>query len=276
MEQEQKPPNRSFIRELVPDWTPAREHVLWTVRTVILVVVALLGVLLFLWVVSFPFSKTVWDALKVFAVPITVGAAVPLLTWLQKKRELDVENQCAQDEALQAYLDQMSQLLLDKDRPLRQSAEGTEVRTLARARTKEVLWKLDPHRKRNLVQFLYEACLIKRGNKIIGLSGADLRNAYLHNLDLINADLTGADMKGTDLSEAKLSEADLRGSMLGGADLSGADLSGADLRQAKEWTEDQLTAAHLQDATMPNGQKYEDWLKDKEGRGEDGENSGSS
>jgi len=27
---------------------------------------------------------------------------------------------------------------------------------------------------------------------------------------------------------------------------------------------------------MPNGQKYEDWLKEKEGRGEDGENSGSS
>jgi len=27
---------------------------------------------------------------------------------------------------------------------------------------------------------------------------------------------------------------------------------------------------------MPNGQKYEDWLKDKEGGGEDGENSRSS
>jgi uncharacterized protein YjbI with pentapeptide repeats len=132
---------------------------------------------------------------------------------------------------------------------------------------------LDPHRKRNLLQFLYEACLIKRGIKIIDLSGADLRKAYLHNLDLINADLRGADMKGANLSESKLSEADLRGSMLRGADLSGADLSGADLHQAKEWTEDQLTAAHLEGATMPNGQKYEDWLKSK-GRGEDGENSG--
>ena len=58
--------------------------------------------------------------------------------------------------------------------------------------------------------------------------------------------------------------------MLGGADLREADLSGANLREAKEWTEDQLTAAHLEGTTMPNGRKYEDWLKDREGRGEDG------
>ena len=32
-------------------------------------------------------------------------------------------------------------------------------------------------------------------------------------------------------------------------------------------------AASLEGAIMPNGQKYEDWLKSK-GRGEDGENSG--
>jgi hypothetical protein len=32
----------------------------------------------------------------------------------------------------------------------------------------------------------------------------------------------------------------------------------------------------LKGATMPNGQKYEEWLKDKEGRGEDRENSSRS
>ena len=41
----------------------------------------------------------------------------------QRERELQVENQRAQDTALQAYLDQMSQLLLDRDRPLRQSQQ---------------------------------------------------------------------------------------------------------------------------------------------------------
>jgi hypothetical protein len=47
--------------------------------------------------------------------------------------------------------------------------------------------------------------------------------------------------------------------------LSGAKLSEADLSEA-----------HLEGATMPNGQKYEDWLEDKEGPREDGENSGLS
>jgi hypothetical protein len=32
-------------------------------------------------------------------------------------------------------------------------------------------------------------------------------------------------------------------------------------------------AKSLEGATMPNGQKYEDWLKDKQGSGKDGENN---
>jgi hypothetical protein len=59
--------------------------------------------------------------------------------------------------------------------------------------------------------------------------------------------------------------------------LNGANLSGADLCGAKGVTNEELEqqALSLVDATMPNGQKYEDWLE-SEGRGEDGEDSGSS
>jgi hypothetical protein len=46
--------------------------------------------------------------------------------------EQDLAEQRAQDEALQAYLDQMSSLILDKDRPLHQTQEGDAVRILAR------------------------------------------------------------------------------------------------------------------------------------------------
>jgi uncharacterized protein YjbI with pentapeptide repeats len=49
--------------------------------------------------------------------------------------------------------------------------------------------------------------------------------------------------------------------------MSGADLSGANLREATGWTEEELRrASSLEGATMPDGQKYEDWLK---GRGPD-------
>jgi hypothetical protein len=48
------------------------------------------------------------------------------------------------------------------------------------------------------------------------------------------------------------------------ADLEGADLGVANLTIAQGWTKDQLAAARsLEGATMPNGQMYEDWLKDR-------------
>jgi hypothetical protein len=64
-----------------------------------------------------------------------------------------------------------------------------------------------------------------------------------------------------DLSEANLS----------GVNLRQADLSRTNLSVAFGWTETQFRAAiSLESATMPNGQKYEEWLKDKQARGEDG------
>src|SRR5215218_202508 len=91
----------------------------------------------------------------------------------QRERELEVENQRAetdrqiaaqsrQDGMLQAYIDQIGQLLLDKDRPLlnattaievRPETDGDEVRTLARARTLTVLPSLDGERKGSVLQF---------------------------------------------------------------------------------------------------------------------------
>ena len=123
---------------------------------------------------------------------------------------------------------------------------------------------------------LSEANLSEANLNEADLSNANLRNAYLSfaylsEADLSNAYLSGADLRGAYLSEADLSEADLIGADLSNANLSEADLRGADLggaylRYAKGWIEEQLLAAHsLEGATMPNGQKYEDWLKSKEG-----------
>jgi hypothetical protein len=80
----------------------------------------------------------------------------------------------------------------------------------------------------------------------------------LHATDLKLAVLSGANLSGANLSDANLSEADLSEANLRGATLTNADLTGT------------LLAA----ATMPDGQKYEDWLKSKD-REEDGENGGS-
>jgi hypothetical protein len=69
-----------------------------------------------------------------------------------------IEDQRAQDDALQAYLDSMSRLLLEED--LRNSQEGDVTNALARARTLTVLRRLDGDGKGSVVQFLYESRLI--------------------------------------------------------------------------------------------------------------------
>jgi uncharacterized protein YjbI with pentapeptide repeats len=198
--------------------------------------------------------KSLWDWLQLFIVPLAL-AAIGLWFAAQQdahqqqiedkraKSDRHIEEQRAQDAALQAYLDQMSQLMLEGD--LLGSKQGSEVRTLARARTRTILVRLDSRRKGSVVQFLYEAGLINKKHPVVSLfdvrlSGADLNGADLSGADLSDAELVDADLSGgADLSDANLIGTDLRkadlvnttldGANLGGADLSGADLSGATL-----------------------------------------------
>jgi hypothetical protein len=144
----------------------------------------------------------------------------------------------------------MSTLLLEKN--LRSSEEDSEVRTLARARTLTVLRRLDGKRKGSVLKFLSESRLIDEEDPVLYLAGTDL---------------LGASLIGGELRRAYLS-----GAYLSGAYLIGAHLIGTNLSEAIGWTVEQLSQARsLEGATMPDGQKYEDWLKSKDG-GEDGEN----
>ena len=116
-------------------------------------------------------GMTVRDWLQLLIVPFALVVISFLFTAQQDQRQQQIENQRAeaerelaeqraQDEALQAYLDQMSTLLLEKD--LRKSEAGSEVRTLARARTLTVLRRMDGTRKGSIMQFLAESDLISK------------------------------------------------------------------------------------------------------------------
>jgi uncharacterized protein YjbI with pentapeptide repeats len=249
-------------------------------------------------------GKTNWDWMQL-GLQIYAAILIPLVLAFVGYRftsELDVrqrnfEQQRAQDLTLQGYLDSMSRLVLeDLDNP--------KVRDVMRARTLTTLSTLDPGRKSEVMQFLDEANLVQsQGEKqpVISLNGADLHdarlwnaglagakleqanldraklgNAFLRDASLVMAELDDADLSYAelesanlayaDLTEISLERADLSDSRLVLADLTDADLEGADLTDAKGWTVAQLTAAKsLEGATMPNGQKYEEWIKDKNG-----------
>jgi Pentapeptide repeats (8 copies) len=256
-----------FIKSLVADWRPpSQQQILRWTRSALAVGFVVFVVLLLLYVIGRLFGMGLLDLLKILAVPITIGAAVPLLNWLQKERELKVEQQRAQDEALQAYLDQMSQLITDKEQPLHRAPPSDSLRTVARARTLTVLELLDASRKPNVVRFLAESILIQnvkglpiislrraslRGADLIGanLRGADLVEADLEDTDLIGADLRSADLRMADLVRANMIRADLRSAKMGSADLAGADLSRAKLSQA-DLSQADLSQADLRDADL--------------------------
>jgi uncharacterized protein YjbI with pentapeptide repeats len=196
-------------------------------------------------------EKKLWDWLQLLsalAIPVVLAVAGFWFTAQQAEHQQEIEQrraaaeraleeQRAQDTALQAYLDQMSALMLEEH--LRNSDRRSEARTLARARTLTVLERLDPKRKRSVVQFLYESSLIDKDGPIVSLSDADLSSVDLRFKDLIQADLSEAD-----LSEANLSNADLTDANLNNAVLSDADLPSVFLKDAS------LAHAHLTDANL--------------------------
>jgi len=230
------------------------------------------------------FGIPVLKLLQIFAVPLTLGALVPLLNWLQEKRELVVENQRAkgqvlleqrraQDQALQAYLDQMSQLLANN----KALKPDDRVSAIVRARTLSLLETLhspllDPAMIRAVVLFLYEAGLISvKDGPIIRLTGANVEGASLTmrglpsrptQTDLGTVDASNRSAKEMlcaapkpapelDLSGVSLGRTRLNQALMTRVDLSDADLSEAALLDTY-LSGSRLVNANLSDAILVN------------------------
>jgi hypothetical protein len=121
----------------------------------------------------------------------------------------------AQQESLQTYLGDMGELLLRDTDPLHAASPGSEVSTLARAKTVTVLAGLDSQGKSVLIQFLVEARLIQGfegENPIITLRYADLSYADLSGADLHNADLS--DAQGVNKEQIEQQAASLKGAIM--------------------------------------------------------------
>ncbi len=267
-------------------------------------------------------QRSLWDWLSLLLVPtvLAIGGLWVEDQVAKRQQELEderakqammLEEQRAKEEALQAYLDQMSELILAHNLRRCDVAEEQcyEARLLAQARTVTVLQRLDSDQTQHVIGFLQVSDLLgaedpsedpetagKKARRLVNtsLSGADLAGTDLGDADLSFSDLSGADLHeayldNTKLEYAHLIDADLSNAYMVGAnlgeaeltkvDLSAADLSGAYLGGAYKITEDGskklITAAELEQqtkllegATMPNGQKYEDWLE-SQGSGEE-------
>lgn len=215
-------------------------------------------------------AKTLWDWLSLLGVPFSLAVLGFVLQQLQQSRaeqqakaekvsaeqQVRIEKEIAEsnqrEEALQNYLDRLSELLIDKNliatavrfqAASETHAEGTlppstileekelldAASDVIRARTLSLLRRLeqDGERKGDVIRFLIEAKVI---NKLkLSLSGVDLKDADLKDADLTAVDLRDADLRGANLMGAKLINADLINANLCEANLKFANLMGAKL-----------------------------------------------
>jgi uncharacterized protein YjbI with pentapeptide repeats len=143
----------------------------------------------------------------------------------------EVETRRAQGISVQAYFEQMGNLLLDKN--LRKAKTEGEVRILAQAQTHTVLPTLNADRKRSIVVFLHKSMLIQHPNPILDLVGADLRDVDLSNAHLAGINLKDANLQKADFQKANLQGANLQDANLRGATLTYTELSPEQLKQVK-------------------------------------------
>ena len=227
-------------------------------------------------------NKTIWAWLNL----VGVSSAIIIVGWIvtrkQRDRDEAIALEKAQDEALQAYLDQMSNLVVDhklgqklgnargKDSDgehkfkfevwtkeaklswgLAEEESEDHIPEVAQARTTAVLLSLDARHKRRPLKLIHELGLIKREDNVLDLTNAGLDHADLSELSLREAHLVGADLRvsdlsGADLSKSDLTEADLRGADLRRANLGNTILTRANLLPYDERDPERLSPHRLQ------------------------------
>jgi hypothetical protein len=181
-------------------------------------------------------GNTLWDWLKLLVLPVVLAIgglwfnaqqshASRQVTLQQHQTDIQIASDRQQEDALDTYLEQIAQLLLDKQ--LKESHPESDVREVARVRTLTAVWRVGKYRKGVLLKFLYEAGLIEKDSVVIDLAGADLSHAHL-----FGANLSGANLHGANLSGANLEKADLSGAILEEVNLSQAQLQGANMNGA--------------------------------------------
>jgi Pentapeptide repeats (8 copies) len=189
-------------------------------------------------------QRTVWDWLSLVGIPLAGGIVIAGVGYAfnrkQREREEAVERLNAQDTALQSYLDQMSDLLVNQH--LRSLPRRSDIHKLGEARTLAALLGLDSDHKRRPLKLVYDLGLITIKEPLF-----ELENAGLDQADLSELSLRGASVR----------RADLRGANLHGADLSRSDLSDADLSRANLLPYDErhpakLSIHNLKDHALPS------------------------
>lgn len=213
-------------------------------------------------------GKTLWDWLQLLLVPVVLAIVAFSFNAGQASMNQQLEQQSMQEQVVDTYLDQMSNLLLQYH--LHDSQLGDPIRAIAQAITLTALDRLDSEHKNIIILFLYRADLLKyhyykHGEKecidsslhnkfsneqpIITLSQGNIEGVTINNLKLSCIDLHNMNLEGSNFSTSLLDRADLGLSLAMNADFSHASMKAANLYYL-DLSDANLQGALLQYANM--------------------------
>jgi hypothetical protein len=204
-------------------------------------------------------QKTLWDLGRDFSGAIVLLVLIyaffrdraqarqtSLKDRAERRQEIELVRDQGREAALEAYLAQMKDLLVEKN--LRRAQQTDEVSVIARTLTLATMLRLDGRRNGTLLRFLTEAVGLSKESPVYlayaDLSQVDLQGAFIPEINLSEARLAGADLSGAIMTEADLNRAYLHQANLTRANLNGVDLRGAIL------TEADLSRAYLHQAKL--------------------------
>jgi len=164
-------------------------------------------------------GKTLWDWMNLLIIPVVLALGGILYNRAEKQNEQRHADDSLQEAVLSAYLDKISNLLLNNN--LRGENANTAAKDVALGWTTMVLPRLNGERKGVVLQFLYGANLLNKDDPVLLLADIDLSGISLH-----------AWLEGIYLNGANMAKADLEGCYFWGANLSATYLEGANLEKA--------------------------------------------
>jgi len=163
-------------------------------------------------------GKTLWDWMDLLLIPLLLALAAYYFTKTQRDKDIEISTSGRQEEALQMYLDKMTELILTQNLKWRTG----EISRIARARTLTILDMLSGKLKGRVLCFLLESDLLSGKKPFIDLESANLagleilevggvfNNVKMNYVILANSKLFGTKFCNSDLAGVTFENAELK------------------------------------------------------------------
>jgi hypothetical protein len=199
-------------------------------------------------------GKSIWDLVQLLIVPLMLAVVAYMFNSTQAQRERELAERRNQEEVLETFIHNMSELILEHD--LMHAGQKSPTGILARTMIRTSVYRVSPAKKSAMVRFLKEAGLIDGPESVVSVAGCDFREARLGKMNLASTNLANANLMNAVLRETSGSMANFTE-----ANLSSADLEGADLRDSK-FVRANLAGANLRGANLEGGKLVKADLRD--------------